>query len=492
MGMNTPRKERPSSNYSKYFRAAVALSGAAIWLAQAWGTALPAQQADILLSGAVIFAALFYFAVPIFRVRVSLAQVTFLGIGILFGAPGAIWSVLAGLAAGGVIWMAAKQQPGARWQLAAEPFYQLGLILIPALISNAAVPWQGIEADRWQEGLLAAGVYLLVHALLVTLGVWAENRGSFPAPGKQLLFLAEIEILPLPFLLAGWLAAAESEWAALVILGGVPVVFSVFLSDREFRRASLAVQAQDLLLRSRQVTEEQRRVQAREELTETLVHDLRSPVGAVKASLELLEGVFTEGERDPVVEQALGIARRSTERVLALVDLLLDTNRLESEQVELEMESFDLPELISALIEDMLPLAVADGILLTCKTREDIPALEADREILRRVLVNLVDNALKFTPEGGQVHVAVARSDTGDLKVSVTDTGPGVPEEFREEVFSRFVQAPGTLGKRRGAGLGLAFCRAAVEAHGGKIWIEDADGEGGARFVFTLLAGKQR
>ena len=492
MGMSSPRKEQPSSKYSTYFRAAVIVSGGAIWLARAWGTVFPAGQADILLAGAVIFAALFYFSVPIYQVRVSLAQVTFLGIGVLFGVSVAIWSALAGLVAGGLIRMAVERQSSTLWRLVADPFHQLGMILIPALISKMVVPWEGMDSGQWQDGLLTAGLYLLVHALLVTIRIWIENRHSFPPPSQLLVFLAEIEILPLPFLLAGWLAATESEWAALIILGGVPVAFSAFLSDREVRRASLAEQAQDLLLRSRQVAAERRRVRAREELTETLVHDLRSPVGAVKASLELLEEVFTGGESDPVVEQALGIARRSTERVLALVDLLLDTNRLESEQVDLEKETFALSELIGALMEDMLPLAAADGILLTCKTFEDIPAVEADREIVRRVLVNLVDNALKFTPEGGRVHVTAVPLEAGEILVSVTDTGPGVPVEFREEVFSRFVQAPGTLGKRRGAGLGLAFCRAAVEAHGGKIWIEDTDGDSGARFVFTLMAVTQR
>jgi signal transduction histidine kinase len=121
----------------------------------------------------------------------------------------------------------------------------------------------------------------------------------------------------------------------------------------------------------------------------------------------------------------------------------------------------------------------------------DLPAVWGDAEILRRVLVNLLDNALKFTPAGGQVMIQLAPDlQTGDddsagVLCSIEDNGPGIPGPYRTQIFDRFVRINVGGGQVRGTGLGLTFCKLAIEAHGGRIWVADAE-HGGSRFVFTL------
>jgi signal transduction histidine kinase len=119
-----------------------------------------------------------------------------------------------------------------------------------------------------------------------------------------------------------------------------------------------------------------------------------------------------------------------------------------------------------------------------------LPVLFADAEKVERILLNLVDNAIKFTPSGGQVVVSAyppgkRGAEDRFVRIEVRDTGPGIPDQHKERLFDRFAQLDGQRGHRRGTGLGLAFCRLAVEAHGGQIWIEDQP-QGGAIFAFTL------
>ncbi len=242
---------------------------------------------------------------------------------------------------------------------------------------------------------------------------------------------------------------------------------------------------QGWVLVSRNVTDEHFLAQNREQLTETLIHDMRSPMGAVHTSLELLEAYFREIDHTPEIDQALGIAQRASLRVLTLVNSLMDIRHLESGQVKAKKTSFDLTALVTALMEEIIPQSVEDQVFLTYSLPPGSLMVEADQGVVQRVLVNLVDNALKFTPEGGKVWVQAEAKD-GKALLSVSDTGPGIPKRFRQEVFTRFVQVPETRSKRRGAGLGLAYCRAAIEAHGEKIWIEDGDNGIGTRVIFSL------
>lgn len=227
----------------------------------------------------------------------------------------------------------------------------------------------------------------------------------------------------------------------------------------------------------RDITEERELDETREQLTEMIVHDLRSPLTAILGSLKLLDDTNNGDSSSPIVSQALSVSKRSVQQMLDLVNSLLDIAKLESGELELSLQPVCLKELCQQTVNLYVHEANEFGIILDCSTSAKLSKINADEEKLRRVIGNLLDNALKFTPAGGRVDVRAEGTDDGVL-IHVVDTGPGVPSEFRDRIFERFGQVPGLPGRRRGTGLGLAFSRLAVNAHGGRIWVEDSP-EGG-------------
>lgn len=246
-----------------------------------------------------------------------------------------------------------------------------------------------------------------------------------------------------------------------------------------------------LLMVFTDVTEEHNLAQARQELTSMIVHDLRGPLTAVMTSLKLLSDAAPPDEPvGRVIEQTTGMASRAVRKMLSLVDSLLDISKMESGTIALEYEPVDLREPCATVLDDLEPLAQELNIRLSTDIPPDMPLLKADLEKTERILLNLVDNALKYTPTGGRIVIrayapGAQGAAEGFVRIDVADTGPGVPDEHKERLFDRFAQLDGPRGRRRGTGLGLTFCRMAVEAHGGRIWIED-NPHGGAVFAFTL------
>jgi signal transduction histidine kinase len=142
----------------------------------------------------------------------------------------------------------------------------------------------------------------------------------------------------------------------------------------------------------------------------------------------------------------------------------------------------DLAAAVEEAFDLQRPLAEPKKLKLVSTVAADVPPVRADRELLSRILQNLVGNAVKFVPDGGEIRVGAVREDGGMLRVTVADDGPGLPADLRERIFDRFVTGRHAAS---GSGLGLTFCRLAVEAQGGRISAESG-GDGGARFVFTL------
>ena len=176
------------------------------------------------------------------------------------------------------------------------------------------------------------------------------------------------------------------------------------------------------------------------------------------------------------------MAERNTERLSSLVTAILDVNRLEEGAMRLRPTRFDVRGLVVEVLRLAGPRAEARGIELVEAVPDGLPEVEADRSLIVRVLDNLVGNAIKFSEErSGPVRVSADRAE-GRIEVSVSDSGPGVDPAARRRLFKKF--APGDH-QARGSGLGLAFCRLAVEANGGRIWLAES-GETGTRFVFSL------
>ncbi len=240
----------------------------------------------------------------------------------------------------------------------------------------------------------------------------------------------------------------------------------------------------------REVTEELELQRMRDDLSNTIVHDLRSPLSSILGSLYFLEEL-ADTDPNSAAGQALAISIRSANKLMSLVNSLLDIARLSTGQTLVELQAQHLESVLDSAIEYLLPLAVDSEIALVKHIDPDLPLVLIDEDKINRVIVNLIDNALKFTPRGGQVTVRAERWSNGSapaqVRCIVSDTGPGIPPEYRTRIFDRFVQIADRPGRRRGTGIGLNFCQLAVEAHGGKIWVEAAPG-GGAEFSFTLQA----
>jgi NtrC-family two-component system sensor histidine kinase KinB len=240
----------------------------------------------------------------------------------------------------------------------------------------------------------------------------------------------------------------------------------------------------------RDVTEEKQAEIAREELTGMIVHDLRSPMTTVFGSLKLIDDVYTGKDDTGFLKEAITIALRSSKRMVALVDSLLDIFKTDTGKIDIAPRKYALPAMAANLVEEFLTFATLTEIHLVNEVPDDLPLMYVDVEKIERVITNLIDNALKFTPADGRVTLSAGLVDDPGggrpwMLVEVADTGPGIPLEYRDRVFDRYVRVTGREGRRRGTGLGLAFCKVAVEAHGGRIWVE-GEPEAGSHFKFTL------
>ncbi len=232
----------------------------------------------------------------------------------------------------------------------------------------------------------------------------------------------------------------------------------------------------------RDITERLELAELRTDLTSMIFHDLRSPLGNIISSLEVLTAALGD-EQDETIQSVLSIAARSSRRASRLVESLLDLDRLEEERAVLNKSEALISALIAEAVEEVHPTAEARGQLLRMNLQPGIPHVNMDVDMIRRVLINLLENAVKYTRSGDWIAVSAKR--IGDhLQVVVQDSGPGISANDRERIFQKFTRLQRD-GRSKGLGLGLAFCRLAVEAHGGKIWVESEEGRG-STFTFTL------
>ncbi|MBN1179392.1 MAG: HAMP domain-containing histidine kinase, partial [Anaerolineae bacterium] len=180
----------------------------------------------------------------------------------------------------------------------------------------------------------------------------------------------------------------------------------------------------------------------REELAHTLVHDLRNPLGVISAGLDMLAHPLSQEADTPEQrEYLIDLMYRSARRMQYLVDTLLDIARLE-EGLELRTQPLKLCDVLNDVIAEERPLADKAQIALENRIAPHLPPVRADAAIVQRVLINLIDNALKFTPSGGRVWVE-ARADGGEVELAVVDTGPGIPQADRARIFEKFTQVKG-------------------------------------------------
>ncbi|NWG75056.1 MAG: GAF domain-containing protein, partial [Rubrivivax sp.] len=237
------------------------------------------------------------------------------------------------------------------------------------------------------------------------------------------------------------------------------------------------------------VTEAHMLEETRAELTYTIVHDLRSPLTAIKSGLSMLQELGLDPPDYQMTWEIVQVAESSADSLLVMVESLLDVARMEREDLPLDLAPTFLSQPLEQAMKLLKVLARDARVTLITDLPDDLPPLVMDTEKIRRVFVNLLDNALRYTPSGGEVRVtAQANPGQNAVLVTVEDTGPGIPPELRERIFEKFttgITGQAARGSRKGLGLGLAFCRLAIEAHKGRIWVEDSP-KGGAAFRFVL------
>jgi len=244
------------------------------------------------------------------------------------------------------------------------------------------------------------------------------------------------------------------------------------------RQRRMAAERSELSAELKRQRDELQRLQLqKEQLSAFVVHDLKNPVNTIELHAQR---VLRNANADERSRDAATKIHDETRSLMRMITNLLDIGKADEGQLAPSRRPVEARGLVAGVVEDMQARAAAEGVLLVTEVAP--VTLEVDPDLVHRVLANLVDNAIRHSPEGSTIRVVVAREGSG-LELRVIDAGPGVPAEARARVFDRYVGGgdASTLSNR---GLGLAFCKLAVEAHGGRIWVEPA--ESGATFVVRI------
>jgi PAS domain S-box-containing protein len=247
------------------------------------------------------------------------------------------------------------------------------------------------------------------------------------------------------------------------------------------------------LILFRDVSDEQELAELRADLSRMVVHDLRNPLTTLASTIDLIESRLQSVSPRVLseVSELFYQARRSGSDMLDMVDSLMEISQMEAGQTVLDAEAMHFGTLVERVVARLRPLAAQKQIELRFQNMAELPLVWADAEMIRRVLTNLLDNALKYTPAGGNITVNARREQIADAPTEsgilcvIRDSGPGIPPEYRDNLFDRHMRTNQGGAQVRGTGIGLTFCKMAVEAHGGRIWVEDPV-DGGGCFVFTL------
>jgi signal transduction histidine kinase len=371
------------------------------------------------------------------------------------------------------------------------------LAALTALVSLAG--WIGLRAG-WSPRRIGWGA-LLAYTLLATLAVHYTGGPQTPMPsfyllivvaasfvlgrrGTTVIALASVGcyalLLALEF--AGWpmvyiwrIQFDPRNKGLLLVVNwltvATPVMLTAFMSGR------LAGQ---LRLRNQQL---EQMGEARKDLVNMLVHDLRNPLTVLLSTLDLIR-LTLKPQLSEDHHQLLNGARRSGHLMVAMLNDILDVAKLEAGRLDLQWQATDLTRLLAEAADQYHVLAELGDVALRAEVPPGPLVIQADAQLVGRVLANLVLNAIKYTPPKGAVTLAAEAAPAGFVTVRVADTGEGIPPDQRDLIFEKFGQVK-QEGPRQGTGLGLTLCKMAVEAHGGKIWVESVMGQG-SQFIFTL------
>jgi two-component system phosphate regulon sensor histidine kinase PhoR len=281
-----------------------------------------------------------------------------------------------------------------------------------------------------------------------------------------------------------FLLGAVERFFSAGSLGGPDEDIEIYEGGRSFKVRLVGLEeGARLLIFLRDITEEMRVEAIKKDFVANVSHELRTPLANIKGYSETLldEGL---GESDNSKEFLRIIDKHAT-RMSRLIDDLLILSRLESRQISVERAPIDIDELIGFSVSGFSKQARDKGIELSCDVVENLPSALGDRDRLEQVMVNLLDNAIKYTPSGGKVSVA-AYMESGAIRIDVADTGIGIPVKDLPRIFERFYRVDKARSRELGGtGLGLAIVKHIIQGHGTRVWVESDFGKG-SRFSFAL------
>lgn len=259
-------------------------------------------------------------------------------------------------------------------------------------------------------------------------------------------------------------------------------VFSSVVNDETDRRIGEVRVVHD-------VTKEREIEAMKNEFFSTISHELRTPLASIQGFVRLM--LDDQAPDEETQREFLGIIHRQAEQLVQLVSNLLNISRLESGMLELDREPVQLLNVLQETASKLQSIAHEKGVVLETDLPGSLPTVTGDRDWLEQVVTNLLGNAIKFTPEAGRVVIG-ARQSNSEVMVEVSDTGIGIPADSLDRIFTKFYRVPHRTGERStGTGLGLHIARQIVEAHGGRIWVESALGQG-STFRFALPCGERK
>lgn len=268
----------------------------------------------------------------------------------------------------------------------------------------------------------------------------------------------------------------------------------IIIEKRNYRVHTQVIRRQGNLfigLAIRDITQLVRLNRARRDMVANISHELRTPIANIRL---VIDGLFHDQDKPKRKDSitSLRTIARETDNLLWLVQEMSDLSMIESGQAIVRLVAVPLTELIDESIDRMVDQSERYSIKIVRHVPEKLMVL-CDRDLAQRVLVNLMHNALKWSPKDDAVTIS-ASNDGEEITITVIDNGPGVPEDKVDRIFERFYQVDASRSRSRGegTGLGLAICRHIVEAHGGRIWAESNRGGAGGRFKFTLLSAGER
>ncbi|MEP6508279.1 MAG: ATP-binding protein [Gemmatimonadales bacterium] len=228
----------------------------------------------------------------------------------------------------------------------------------------------------------------------------------------------------------------------------------------------------------------QEATRARDDLVAIVSHDLRNPIHTIHMAASFLLDIAPTNDRRLQARRQLEVIQRSATRANRLIQDLLDVARIQAGGLAVDPVSVDVKSLVLEAVESATPLASAAQLRVESDVPDPSPVVSSDRERVLQVFANLIGNAIKFTPKGGEIRIMASRENS-EIRFVVADSGPGIPPEHLDHVFDRYWQAKSTA--KLGTGLGLSIAKGIVEAHGGRIWVESPPNRG-AQFNFTLPA----